>query len=145
MRRFEYSVTLKPERNGAFTVTFPDLPEAITSGKDRADALDQAADCLEEAIAGRIADELDIPVPSTPKRGQSVVAVPAPMAAKAALYLAMRDSKISKTELARRLRCDEKEVRRMLDPRHATKLATIAKALQLLGKRLIIGMSEEAA
>lgn len=145
MRRFEYSVELKPERNGAFTVTFPDLPEAITSGKDRADALDQAADCLEEAIAGRIADELDIPIPSTPKRRQSVVAVPAPMAAKAALYLALRDSKISKTELARRLRCDEKEVRRMLDPRHATKLGTIAKALGLLGKRLIIGMSEEAA
>jgi antitoxin HicB len=145
MRRFEYSVALRPERDGAFTVTFPDLPEAITSGKNRADALDQAADCLEEAIAGRIADGLDIPAPSTPKRRQSVVAVPAPMAAKAALYLAMRDSKITKTELARRLRCDEKEVRRMLDPRHATKLATIAKALQLLGKRLVIAMSGEAA
>jgi hypothetical protein len=47
MRRFEYSVALEPERDGALTVTFPDLPEAITSGKDRADALDQAADCLE--------------------------------------------------------------------------------------------------
>jgi antitoxin HicB len=67
------------------------------------------------------------------------------MAAKAALYLAMRDSKITRTELARRLMCDEKEVRRMLDPRHATKLATIARALQILGKRLIIVMGEEAA
>ena len=47
MRRFEYSVPLKPERDGVFTVTFPDLPEAIRNGKDRADALDQAADCLE--------------------------------------------------------------------------------------------------
>jgi antitoxin HicB len=145
MRRFEYPVALKAEKGSAFTVTFPDLPEAITSGKDRADALNQAADCLEEAIAGRIADELDIPVPSTPKRRQSVVAVPAPMAAKAALCLAMRDSKITRTEFARRLMCDEKEVRRMLDPRHATKLATIARALQILGKRLIIAMGEEAA
>jgi antitoxin HicB len=66
MRCFEYPAALKAERGGVFTVTFLDLPEA-TSGKDRADALNQAADCLEEAIAGRIADELDIPVPSTPK------------------------------------------------------------------------------
>jgi antitoxin HicB len=39
------------------------------------------------------------------------------MAAKAALYLAMREAGISNVQLARKLGCDEKEVRRMLDPR----------------------------
>jgi len=126
-------------------VRFPDLLEAITSGTDRQDALAQAADCLEEAIAGRIADGLDIPAPSSPRKTQVPVPVPAPTAAKAALYLAMREAQVRNTDLARRLGCDEKEVRRMLDPRHPTKLPRIQQALQVLGKRLVVGMEEEAA
>jgi antitoxin HicB len=47
------------------------------------------------------------------------------MAAKAALYLAMREAGITNAQLARKLGCGEKEVRRMLDPRHPTKLPRI--------------------
>jgi predicted RNase H-like HicB family nuclease len=56
-----YPAALIPEKRGGFRVHFPDLPEAITSGDDRAEALAQAADCLDEAIAGRISDGLEIP------------------------------------------------------------------------------------
>jgi antitoxin HicB len=73
-----------------------------------------------------------------------MIPVPAPMAAKAALYLAMREARISNVEMARRLGCDEKEVRRMLNPRHATKLPRIQKALELLGRRLVVSMQEAA-
>src|SRR5438094_522900 len=117
MRRFQYPATFTPEKEGGYMVRFVDLPEAITSGADRIDALAQAADCLEEAIAGRITDGEEIPRPSSPRRNQALVTVPAPTAAKAALYLAMREARIKNTELARRLGCHEKEVRRMLDPR----------------------------
>ena len=145
MRRFQYPVTLTREKAGGFMVRFADLPEAITSGADRQDALIQAADCLEEAIAGRLTDGLEIPRPSPLRRNQVLVAVPAPTAAKAALYLAMREARIKNTELARRLGCDEKEVRRMLDPRHPTKLPRIQSALEALGKRLVVSMEEQAA
>ena len=145
MRRFQYPATLTREKQGGFMVRFADLPEAITSGTDRQDALTQAADCLEEAIAGRIADGLEIPRPSAPRRNQILVAVPAPTAAKAALYLALHEARIKNTELARRLGCDEKEVRRMLDPRHPTKLPRIQQALEALGKRLVVSLEEEAA
>ena len=144
MWNFQYPAKLTPESQGGFMVRFLDLPEAITSGTDRQDALAQAADCLEEAIAGRIADGLDIPPPSSPRRTQVLVPVPAPTAAKAALYLAMREAQVKNTELARRLGCDEKEVRRMLDPRHPTKLPRIQQALQVLGKRLVVAMEEAA-
>lgn len=144
MRRFQYPATLVPERGKGFTVRFADLPEAITSGLDRREALVQAADCLEESIAGRITDGLEIPKPSAPRRNQIVVAVPAPTAAKAALYVAMREARISNTALARRLGCNEKEVRRMLDPRHPTKLPRIQLALELLGKRLVVSMEKAA-
>jgi predicted RNase H-like HicB family nuclease len=53
MQPFVYPVTLTPEeQEGGFVVTFPDVPEAITQGDDVTDALRQATDCLEEAIAG---------------------------------------------------------------------------------------------
>jgi len=144
MQSFSYPAILKPEKKG-FTVIFPDIPEAITCGDDRKDAMVQAADCLDEAIAGRIADELEIPKASSLKRGQVMVPVPGLMAAKAALYLAMREAGVTNTELARRLKCDEKEVRRMLDPRHPTKLPRLERALEALGKMLVVAVDSPAA
>src|SRR4051794_6167706 len=70
------------------------------------------------------------------------VPVPAPMAAKAALYLAMREHGTTKAQLARKLGCDEKEVRRLLDPKHPTKLPRINEALDQLGKRLVVSVEE---
>jgi antitoxin HicB len=69
-----------------------------------------------------------------------MVAPPAETAAKTVLYLAMKESGVGKAELARRLACDEKEVRRLLDPHHASKLPRLARAVALLGKRLVIDM-----
>lgn len=144
MQNFVYPASLRPEARGRFTVTFRDLPEAITSGKNQADALLQAADCLDEAIAGRIADGLEIPQPSRPRRGEASVPLPAPMAAKAALCLALRGTKLSQNGLARKLKLDGREIRRMLDPRHPTKLARIQRVLTLLGKRLSLVLEDAA-
>jgi antitoxin HicB len=143
MRSFVYPAALLPEAKG-FTVRFPDLPDAITGGEDRSDALVQATDCLEEAIAVRIADGLEIPKPSAPRRKEVFVALSAPMAAKAALYLAIRDTGLSKLQLARKLGLDEKEIRRLLDPKHGTKLSRIQDILARLGKRITISLEDAA-
>ena len=129
---------------GILVVTFRDLPEAITQGKGESDALWQAADCLEEAMAGRIAGGLPIPKASRIAKSERLIPVPAQMAAKAALYLAMREAELTNVQLARKLGCDEKEVRRMLDPRHPTKLPRIKEALDALGKRLVLSVDEAA-
>jgi antitoxin HicB len=125
-------------------ITFRDVPEAITQGKGEKDALWQAADCLEEAIAGRIADRREVPKASKVARGERLIPVPAAMAAKAALYLSMVETGITNAQLARKLGCDEKEVRRMLDPRHPTKLPRIKEALDVFGKRLVVSVEEAA-
>ena len=125
-------------------IGFRDIPEAITQGNGERDALWQAADCLEEAIAGRIADGGEIPKASRAARGERLIPVSSPMAAKAALYLAMREAGITNAQLARKLGCDEKEVRRMLDPRHPTKLPRIKEALDVFGKRLVVSVEEAA-
>jgi antitoxin HicB len=76
------------------------------------------------------------------------VAVEPEVAAKLAIIEAVRIAGISKSELARRIGKDEKEARRILDPKHATKLPTLAAALRNLGQRLVIGVErikDEAA
>jgi antitoxin HicB len=60
--RFSFPVTLKTDEvDGGFTVTFRDLPEAITQGENIEDAFNEATDCLEEAIANRVLRCLPIP------------------------------------------------------------------------------------
>ena len=75
--RFIYPIDLTEEDDGSLSVRFPDLPEAMTSGSDRAEALEQAADCLEEALANRIALNMDIPKPSPAKGRPTVLGAPA--------------------------------------------------------------------
>src|SRR5436190_2730 len=112
MDHFVYPATLTPDpQDGGFVVTFVDVPEAITPGDDVLEALHQAVDCLEEAIVGRIRRHADIPKPSPVRAGQYAVTLPAHTAAKAALYVAVRQTQLTQVELAARLHCDGKEVR----------------------------------
>ena len=145
MQSFVYPATLTPDTDdGGFVVTFIDVSEAITQGEDVEDALREAADCLEEAIANRIVTGVSIPKPSPVKKGRYAVTLPAQTAAKAALYMAIQEAKVTKTELAKRLHCDEKEVRRLLDPRHPSKLSRLESALAAVGQRLIVGVQSAA-
>ena len=140
MRSFTYPAMLTRDSKAAgFTITFRDLPEAITQADDIPEAMLQGADCIEEAIAGRIKLEESIPEPSRVRKGELLISVPALMASKAAIYLAMKEAGISKSELAKRLKCDEKEIRRLLDPRHKSKIERIEAALEVLGKHLVVG------
>jgi len=140
-----YPASFLREKNGrGFHVRFPDLPEALTGGDDLEDTLVHAADCLAEAIAGRIARGDAIPRPTKAKRGQRLVSVPLYLAPKLALYLAMRDRGTRKTELAKRLGVSETVVRRMLDPKHDTKPERIQAALAALGKRIVVTFEDAA-
>lgn len=144
MFQFKYSAALTPDEGGGYVVTFRDLPEIITQGDTTEEALEEAGDALEEAIAARIRLKEDIPVPSKPTKGEMLVELPVETASKAALYYAIRESGLTKVQLATRLGCDEKEVRRLLDPRHPSKLPRIEAALNALGKKLVIGLDDAA-
>lgn len=137
MNRFTYPVVLTTDDvDGGFIVTFRDLPEAITQGDTVRECLTEAADCLEEAVVGRISRGNKIPLPSKAKKNEKLVPVPMQTAMKAALYQAMKESNISKSELARKMKTHEKEVRRILDPHHGTKFPTMERALFTLGKHV---------
>ena len=140
MERFDYAVLLKAAEEGGYIVTCRDLPSLITQGDDKADALTQAADAMDEVFATYMVEGLTFPTPSKTRRYEYSVAPPAETMAKAALYMAMSEAGITKVQLARQLGVDEKEVRRLLDPHYGSKLPRIAQAIQLLGRRLVIGL-----
>lgn len=136
--QFRYPARLQVDPSGEIVVSFRDFPECLTSGADQAEALVEARDALEEAVAGRIDDDEPIPTPSRRRTGEHLIAVPPDMAAKAAFVLALRASGLSRNAFAQRLGVDEKVVRRMLDPRHHTAANRIHKALRVLGQELIV-------
>lgn len=140
MERFEYAVHLEAAQEGGFVVTCRDLPALVTQGEDLADALAQAADAMDEVFALYMDDGLALPAPTPPLEGEFRVAPPAETVAKAALHAAMHAASVSKVQLAKRMGVDEKEVRRLLDPHHGSKLPRIAEAVQALGQRLVIGL-----
>jgi len=140
-----YPAIFPPEDDGkGFRVRFPDLPEALTGGDDLPDTFVQAANCLAESIAGRIARGDEIPSPSKAKRGQHLISVPLYVVPKLALYLAMRERRMANTELAKRLGVSETVIRRMLNPKHDTKPEKIQAALIALGKRVVVTFEDAA-
>lgn len=142
---FQYSVALTPDiEDGGYVVTCRDLPEAITQGDSIEEALEQAADCLEEAIAGRIDDKRDIPLPSGAEPGEYWVAVPIQTALKATLYLAMRETNVGLDELARRLGMVEETLGALLDPACGCETWILEKALAVVGKRVALEVFEAA-
>ncbi len=140
---FAYPAHFESEPDGRYTVTFPDLPDAITQGEDRDDAFEMAADCLAETIGARIADRDDIPFPSPLKRGQVRVAVPVYVAVKAALYVAMRQEGVSMNELARTLEGQHLQVRRLLDPGRASSMKRLDQAFSAIGRRVCVSLEAQ--
>lgn len=139
---FQYSAILDRDRDGGFVVSFPEFPEAVAQGETEQDALEEAADSLEEAVANRIVMNLELPEPCA-AGGAYSVAVPASTALKAALYQAIRGLKMSKMQVAALLGLDEKEVRRLLDPYHPSKLNRIEELMKRLGRRVVIGLQAQ--
>lgn len=62
----KYPVDLTPAEEGGFIVTFPDVPEAITQGETRDEALVAAKDALETAFSMYVDDCRVLPSPSLP-------------------------------------------------------------------------------
>ena len=142
MRAFIYGAVIEPGDKAGLVVTFPDVPEAITQGDDAADARAMAEDALGLALLSYPARGLALP--RARHKGLTPIAPAPEVAAKLAMLEAFAEAGLSKSELARRLGKDEKEVRRILDPKHQTKLAALDDALRALGKRLVVGVETAA-
>ena len=134
---FIYPVILIADKKmGGFSVTFPDIPEAISQGASEAKAVKAARDALETALDFYFEDKRPVPLPSKPKRDQLTIELPASLSAKILLLNEMVRQKVRPAELARRLKTSAQEVNRLTDLHHTSRIDGIAAALQVLGKHL---------
>jgi antitoxin HicB len=141
--RYAYPFDMEQQPEGGFTVTFPDVPEAITEGDSAGEARERAEDALVTALSFYTDDNKPLPTPSATD-GRSVAIVPPLVAAKLALHDAMLAAGLSNVELGRRLDLDEKAVRRLRDPLHRSHIGQVEAALRQLGKRLDVRVVEAA-
>lgn len=141
---YVYRADFASEPDGGYLVTFPDVPEAITQGDDRADARASAADALAVALRGRLADGKPLPVAKATGKGLVPIPVDAETALKIAVIDAFAKNGMSKVEFARRLGKTATEPYRILDPDHPTKLAALKHALAVLGKEVVVAVRDAA-
>jgi antitoxin HicB len=144
-----YQLELTPDDNGTFLVTCPLLPEVTTFGESRAEAVAQGGHAIEEALAARISDGRDLPVPH---RGQGLktdpetglVRLPLLTALKALLYVRLRRSGVTRAELARRLGWHREQVDRLFRLDHKSQVDQLEAAFQALGSSVEVAIKEAA-
>ena len=119
-------------------MTFPDVYGASTGGWSWEEAVEMAKDCLGVALDMYIKAREDIPAPSPLEESQVLITVAPVIAAKLALYSAMREQGITHVALADRLGLQEKSVRRLLDPKQRSPMASVEKALEAVGRSLVL-------
>jgi antitoxin HicB len=141
---YSFPAALQRQPDGSFLVRFPDLPEALTDGATEAEALAEAADCLSEALAGRIRRGEPVPLPSPVAGDMHSVLPDATIALKAALYSVLRDRGITGADLARDLGIDERKAARLVNPRVASSLASLEDALAALGYEIGVEVREKS-
>jgi antitoxin HicB len=132
---YRYFAELQPD-DGSLMVTFPDVPEAITFGADRREALRMGAEALGLALRGYLAD--DRPLPPRRAEGALMLAPHADDTLKIALVETFRDSGLSVDAFRERLGVKDWEAAALLDPDRINDIDEMEDALAALGQRLRI-------
>ncbi|HEX3897054.1 MAG TPA: type II toxin-antitoxin system HicB family antitoxin [Rudaea sp.] len=140
MSAFHYAAILSPQKGGGFTVTFPDLPEAITEGDDRESALFNAQDVLTLCLEQRLEDGEEIPPARRISKG--VWIEPAASIQAALLVRTFRQAQgKSVADMARALHTSWPAAQRLEQPGGNPTLRQLERAADALGKRLVITLS----
>lgn len=133
-----FPATIEQDDAGIYVVAFRDVQEAMTEGDTLEEAIQMASGALQAAFESRMMDDEDIPQPSKKRTKELLIEVPIVTALKAAIYAELRNQGISRSELARILEVDVKEIRRILNIRHNTKAGRLEDTLHHFGKRVSI-------
>jgi antitoxin HicB len=138
-----YSVSLQSDDNNTLLVRSRDLPRVLTYGDTRTEALHRAVDAIETAIASMMDDEVDVPAPE-PKREGDFVSLPLLTAFKIQLYRELRAAKVSRGELARRLKWSSEQVDSLFRIDDASPVEQIEAAFRALNRDVTIEIETAA-
>ncbi|MEQ1966848.1 type II toxin-antitoxin system HicB family antitoxin [Xenorhabdus nematophila] len=136
-----YPAKFIKEDNG-YTVTFRNIPEAITCGADIPEAMEMAEDVLLSCVEIYFDMDNNFPLPDPEiQEGEQWVYLPDSVYAKILLNNELLKANINKAELSRLTGIRPPEIQRILAPHHATKIDTISRAIAAIGKKLSLSVS----
>ena len=135
-----YELAIQPDGD-SWLVTSPQFEEVVSFGSTQEEACRNGLNAIEEAIASRISDGEDIPLPlmDTPGRGR-FVEVPGMVYLKSALYMIMREKGWTRADLMRALNCKREHVDRLFRLDHNSRLDSLEDAFKALGVPLRFDM-----
>ncbi len=122
----------------AYVISFRDIRGANSCGWSWAEALEMAQDCLDVALTFYTDEGQDLPTPSELRAGEVMISTTPTVAAKFALYNAMREQGVTATDLAERLNLDEQAIEKLLNPLYRSHITTVRRALAVVGRDLIV-------
>lgn len=131
----KYPAIIEPQEPSGFLVTFPDMNEAFTEGKDMEEALFNAQEVLNLTLVGRMEEGMEIPAPSNIPG--SILISPS-SSVQSALLVKFSRNGTSLSDLARKLETSWPAAQRLEDPKHSPTLKQLERAAHALGKRLIL-------
>ncbi len=133
-----YPVTIE-KVDGSYVVSISH-PDGRFQGACEASTRDKALAETHGLIAAMITDSMAsgeiVPEPSRCERGNGWVYMHPLLAAKASIYNEMRVSKKRKADIARAMGVNQKQVDRILNPKHHSTLDQLQSAAASLGKHL---------
>lgn len=132
----QYPALFTRDESGIILVTFRDIPEALTQGRDEVEAKKNAQDALITAMEFYFEDRRSVPAPSGRCSGEVLISLPFSISVKVALLNEMITQGVTPAELARRLGSSPQNVNRIMKLDHATKIDTLDSAFKQLGKSL---------
>ncbi len=121
--------------DGNYVAHFPTIPEIRPSAPSITKLIAGLQDAVLPALEARLKDD-NLPAPREARAGEEVFLLSPNFASKLHLIVALKQEKLSASELARRLGCLPQETHRLLKLSHPTKIDTIAAALSVLGGEL---------
>ncbi len=135
----KYNINIQEDSNGEYLVTFPDVPEAVTTVEKLTELQTQAVDALVSAFDFYIEDKKPIPIPQN--IGVDYITLPVGLAAKVYLYNEWLASNLKKTDIASKIGVAPSNLDRLFNMRYRSKIEAIEQALAALGKHLDINVA----
>jgi len=142
--KLSYPVKLTRTSPNTIMAEFRDVAGAMTEAATEQEALYWAQDALLVLLSGYMDKHRPIPAPSERRRGERLVEVPTTQAMKLAIYQAMIEQEVTQASLAAGMDIDGRQVRRILDLDHSTRLDHLLRALEVLGKEVSVTISDAA-
>ncbi len=121
---------------GDSIVEFRDVPEAATQVEKDEELQTLAADALITLFSDYMETDELIPTASQPKKGEVLVELPLSFVAKIILHNAMLENRYRPVDIAKSMGIPTSEVARITNPKHKTKIDTIAAAIKAAGGRM---------